>query len=522
MKKRMFDIAYALVSLSLLLAFGYAVAHAQQGEVQTTFVQFIPAVYRAQPTYSIQGKVVNQQNTAVQGVTIRTNTGQQTLTDQSGMYSLSGLLAGTYIITPSKSGMVFSPTSTVVLVPPDAANINFTAQFPTTQAIVNGGFEDNTAWVMPVTEYSAGYTTAEHHSGSRSMRTGIANLVDNRASDSTAEQKVTIPAGTTISTLTFWIKSFSGTTGVQALPPEPLEGASLDSIQTAGDVQYVLVLDSNLHIIKTLVWQLSNSRTWTQYQFSLAAYAGSTIWIHFGTTNDGVGGIASMFVDDVSLENSAGGNTPTPLPTFTPTPSPTRTPTPTPTRTPSPTPTRTPTPGVCTELIINNNFDLNSGWTILDTAYHAGYSNLKYHSPSRSMRSGIVTAADNVYSYSDFRQVVTIPASARHVTLSTWEYFTSSEVTSAAQLEQATPTGRPFSETVLTDDVQYLLVLDQNQNWIGTLIWQRSNTQVWTNLQFDLSAYAGKTIILQWGTFNNGTGGISAMYVDDVSLQACP
>ncbi len=348
------------------------------------------------------------------------------------------------------------------------------------------------------------------------MRTGIVTLADNLASDSTAEQKVSIPAGTTISTLTFWLLPFSGNTGTLALPPEPAIGDSLDSIQTAGDVQYVLVLDSNLHIIKTLVWQLSNSRSWTQYQFSLAEYTGKTIWIHFGTTNDGLNGVASMFVDDVSLVNSVGGNTPTPLPTFTPTPSPTRTPTPT------PTPTRTPTPGACQELIINNNFELNTGWTILDTAYHAGYSNVKYHSPSRSMRSGIVTAADNVYSYSDFRQVVTIPAGAHHVTLSTWEYFISSGLTGESQLEQIAPTGRPFSETTLTDDVQYLLVLDQNQNWIGTLIWQRSSTQVWTNLQFDLSAYAGKTIILQWGTFNNGTGGITAMYVDDVSLQACP
>jgi hypothetical protein len=85
-----------------------------------------------------------------------------------------------------------------------------------------------------------------------------------------------------------------------------------------------------------------------------------------------------------------------------------------------------------------------------------------------------------------------------------------------------TPTGRPFSETTLSGDLQYVLVLDQYQNWIGTLVWQLSNTQSWTNMQFDLSGYAGRQIMLQWGTYNNGTGGITAMYVDDVSLQACP
>jgi bacillopeptidase F (M6 metalloprotease family) len=45
---------------------------------------------------------------------------------------------------------------------------------------------------------------------------------------------------------------------------------------------------------------------------------------------------------------------------------------------------------------------------------------------------------------------------------------------------------------------------------------------VWTNMSFDLSGYAGTTIILQWGTFNNGTNGITSMYVDDVTLQVCP
>ncbi len=501
MYKKVFDIAYAIFSLSLLLAFGIAVAHAQQGESQSVHKVFIPVAFKAQPaTYSIQGKVVDQQNTAVQGVTIRTNLGLQVVTGQDGKYSLSGLAAGTYTLTPSKTGVIFSPTATVVIVPPDAANVNFTSQAQCTQAIVNGGFEDNTGWVIPITEYSAGYTTAQHHSGGRSMRTGIVNLADNIASDSTAEEKVTIPAGTTSATLTFWIKPYSGEAGLLALPPEPSEGASLDSIQTSGDVQYVLILDSNLHIIKTLIWQLSNSQTWTQYQFNLAAYAGKTIWVHFGTTNDGVNGVSAMFVDDVSLDNCSGASTPIPTPT----------------------PTATPTPGPCQELIVNNKFDLNTGWVILDTAFHAAYSNAQYHSPFRSMRTGIVSAGDNSYSYSDFRQVVSIPASGHHVTLSTWEYFISTGLTSMAQPEEIAPTGQPFSDTTLSDDVQYLLVLDQNKNWIGTLIWQRSNTQLWSNISFDLSAYAGKTIMLQWGTFNSGTGGVTAMYVDDVSLQACP
>ncbi|OGO32358.1 MAG: hypothetical protein A2136_07200 [Chloroflexi bacterium RBG_16_54_11] len=138
------------------------------------------------------------------------------------------------------------------------------------------------------------------------------------------------------------------------------------------------------------------------------------------------------------------------------------------------------------------------------------------------MRTGIVLPGDNTYSYSDFRQLVTIPSNTHHVTLGMWVLPISTGFENLSAPEVITPTGNSFSETTLSDDLQYLLVLDQNQNWIDTLIWQRSNSQTWTNMGFNLNSYAGWKIYLQWGTFNNGAGGITAMYVDDVTLQACP
>jgi hypothetical protein len=41
-------------------------------------------------------------------------------------------------------------------------------------------------------------------------------------------------------------------------------------------------------------------------------------------------------------------------------------------------------------------------------------------------------------------------------------------------------------------------------------------------MQFNLKPYAGLTIQLQWGSYNNGWDGVTAMYIDDVSLIACP
>jgi hypothetical protein len=700
MNKKLFETGYAFVSLILLLAFGFVVAKAQEGQTQAGQPVFIPFVYNGPVAgHTIAGRVLSPQNVPIPGVTIKTDQGQSVVTDQNGVYLLDGLNSGTYTLTPSQGGTIFSPASSAVVVPPDVVLLNFTAEVLCSEAIINGGFEDNTGWNIPITEYTAGYTTAEAHTGSRSLRTGIVNPADNIFSYSSGQQRVTIPSGTTSAYLTFWIKSFSGVNGGLSLPNKPAAGSLFGKAQMSGDVQYVLVLDNNFNIINTLIWQLSTNRTWSSYQFNLAAYAGQSIWLHFGTYNDGLNGVSSMFVDDVSLDICPGGGSPTPSPTpgpctnlflnpsfestsaweipitvypagystvqahtgsrsmrtgilnaadnifsysdfrqqvhipsgapvatarfwlytlsgetkslsqpdeITPTgkpfnqtnlsgdlqyvlildqfqnwidtlvwqrtddgywhyyefdlrryaghtiylqfgtfnnglngissmfvddvsldncvTTPTPGPSPTPTNTPNvtSTPTITPTPGPCQELIVNNNFDGNNGWVILDTHYPAAYSNAQYHSPFRSMRTGIVNPADNTFSYSDFRQVITIPANTHHVTVGMWVLPFSSESKSLSQPDIITPTGRPFSEITLSGDLQYLLVLDQFQNWIGTLVWQRSNSQTWTNMQFDLSAYAGQKIMLQWGTFNNGTDGITSMYVDDVTVQACP
>ncbi len=71
-------------------------------------------------TYSISGRVTDSSGNPISGVTISDNAGHTTTTGSDGRYTLSGLAAGTYTITPSKSGYAFSPASRQVTVPPDA------------------------------------------------------------------------------------------------------------------------------------------------------------------------------------------------------------------------------------------------------------------------------------------------------------------------------------------------------------------------------------------------------------------
>ncbi len=490
MKKNVLQVGYVLFNLIFLLGVGMIIVKAQEGQKSV----FIPIINNGSAAvHTITGKVVNLSNQPMAGVTVRTDKGQAGITDQAGKYTIGGLAKGNYTLTPSLGSTVFTPASSSVVVPPDVQMLNFTAVTQCAQVIVNGGFEGDSGWEIPSTEYLAGYSSAQAHSGSRSMRTGITDPAQNISSYSSARQMVTVPVGTASATLTFWLKPYSAQLMGNSTLAEPAIGTQVDSVVMTGDVQYVLVLDSNFNIIQYLVWQVSNSQAWTQYQFNLAGFAGKTIWLHFGTYNDGLDGVSSMYVDDVTLDVCPGGGSPTP----------------------------TVTPGPCTNLVKNPGFEASSDWEIPNTSWPAGYSSEKAHSGSRSMRTGILNAADNRYSYSDFRQRITIPANAPSAQATFWLYTLSGEAKNLAQPEMIMPTGRPFSETTLSGDVQYVLILDHDQNWIDTLVWQRADEGYWHSYQFDLRRYAGWTIYVQFGTYNDGVYGISSMFVDDVSLQDC-
>jgi hypothetical protein len=70
-------------------------------------------------------------------------------------------------------------------------------------------------------------------------------------------------------------------------------------------------------------------------------------------------------------------------------------------------------------------------------------------------------------------------------------------------------------------DFFYGIVIRSNGG-IDWLLTERTNEPGWREAVIDLSQYAGQTIRLQFGTYNNGTGGISYTHIDDVSLQICP
>ena len=159
-------------------------------------------------------------------------------------------------------------------------------------------------------------------------------------------------------------------------------------------------------------------------------------------------------------------------------------------------------PDGCSELIINGGFEVTDlHWGLAGTAVPPSYSTARAYAGERSMRLGIVDnanldASDNLY------QDIALPDSAQHFTLS-FHYWASHE-------------NAPGS------DVQLLNIYEATTGVRLAQPWSRlSNEQSWQFEQIDLTHFRGRTLRIEFGVHNDGSGGRTALYLDDVSLLAC-
>jgi hypothetical protein len=477
---------------------------------------FMPFVIH-DPGYTVTGKVTDSAGQPVANVKVVDQSGRSVFTDAAGSYAMNNL-PKQGALAPNKSGLVFSPSLAQLNLGGGNTPVNFNAFQQCPDFIVNGSFEVDQAWQQPITEYSAGYTTSAAHTGTRAMRTGITNANQNKYSYSSTRQPILIPAGTASATLRLWLYPMSSETSTLAMP-SALTGPEADEEALGSDGQYVLVLNTlndsgqedpynpnSGKLLETLLWTRSNNQQWSYYEFNLSRYADpdEDVWIKIqaGTYNDGVGGVTAMYVDDITLELCGAGAAPVP-------------------------PTQ-PAQGACTNAFINSDFSLvDRGWSIPVTAFSARYSYTQSRSAPQSMRTGIVDSAKNIYSYSDAWQLATIPSNATSATLNMWIFPNSSQTMNgvqAADAEALAPqplAGQRYGEQALATDMQYVLLLDQYGYILETLWWERWNYTNWMQLSFDLSDYAGRTVRIQFGTYNDGWDGITAMYVDDATLDVC-
>lgn len=162
----------------------------------------------------------------------------------------------------------------------------------------------------------------------------------------------------------------------------------------------------------------------------------------------------------------------------------------------------TPPPPICQELVPNHDFATNTGWLMLLSNYAARYADEQSVSAPRSLRVGMASG-DNINGFSSARVPFTVPANATSVLL-TMQYLPKSGANPGA-------------------DGQYIGVLDSAGTYIRSIIpyGQINNYDSWASLTFDLAEYKGQTIYLYVGAKNDGAGGTTSLYVDNVSVQAC-
>ncbi len=160
------------------------------------------------------------------------------------------------------------------------------------EIILNGNMEGSGGWQINPGSPTPAYSTAQAHSPTRSMQMGIFGG-DNQFSFSSVTQDFVLPANTVSATLTWW---------------------AWTQLTAAGgnDYQELLLQDSNSGSTLSPLWRVQeNSLSWNQQTRDISSFRGRNLRLFFNVRNDGVGGAAGMFADDVSLVVCV-SDTPTP------------------------------------------------------------------------------------------------------------------------------------------------------------------------------------------------------------------
>jgi hypothetical protein len=205
-------------------------------------------------------------------------------------------------------------------------------------------------------------------------------------------------------------------------------------------------------------------------------------------------------------------------------------------------PEETPVGGNCTyTTIANSTFEPQGGyWYFPPTIKTAWFTNYRSHSAAYSGYTGIdpnLQPGVNLFSYSSIRTnhdlPFVIPGNATKARLTFWHYSLTTEYLSKSaedatlvgeQKQPLPPTpeiGKLLELPQYAPDVQYVLVLYPSDAILAYPVWELINTNGWVNREINLLNWRGQPIKLQFGVANDGYGGVSAMYIDDVVLEVC-
>lgn len=391
---------------------------------------------------------------------------------------------GTAPVTASPPAATPAPTATHTVAPPAIV-----APSPTpgcTELIRNGAFDGGLAdWETVGDPAGVAIAGDNYHSSATSL--GLGSLDAPLNGLAAVRQLVTIPATAPDVTLDVWIFTQS----------EPDPGA---------DYQEIALLNAEGGLIYVPYRGPANDNAWVRLQFNLAAFAGQTVYLRFAVNNDDADGRTAMYVDDVRLTACSSGAAPAPLPAapvqppvFATEAAPIQPAYPPVAQPPASVPPAV-APAGCAELTQNGGFEAGfAGWA-------PGTNPLRPAVVTAPVLSGVNAAemgsqTQNLNSYSSIRQTVTVPWGYARTFISFWTYTWAEAITG-------------------TDRQQFVLLGPGNVVW--AVPWKvLESAQAWQQHLFEIVGVGGQTFDIYFGTVNDGAGGRTALYVDEVHLWGC-
>jgi hypothetical protein len=340
--------------------------------------------------------------------------------------------------------------------------------------VENGGFEIDFGWDFDPSPAPPLYVNTVARSENRALQLGVSGA--NVAAASTARQRISIPPTATSAILDFWYYPI-----VEASPG-------------ADSFQFSVFSADGLTLLQG-PWTLPVGFEWWQpAAFDFSLWRGQTFQLVFTVNNDGVGGRTLVFLDDVSLlACSFAPVSPSPWPTFTPTSIPW----------PTPPPTVWPSPPAssCVDVLQNGGFDSGLfGWTPGNNPLRPSVVASPVFSPPNAVELG--STIQNLNAFSSVRQTVTMPPGFARTFIGFRVY------TWAESLDGA-------------DRQQFVLLGPGNVVWATP--WKvLENAQTWQQHLYEVIGAPGPTFDVYFAAVNDGVGGRTALYVDDVSVWACP
>lgn len=160
----------------------------------------------------------------------------------------------------------------------------------------------------------------------------------------------------------------------------------------------------------------------------------------------------------------------------------------------------------CNELLVNGGFEVPGlGWQPLIPGLPPELDHAYVFAPvfagTQALRIGIVEAANTAITGGVY-QTVDLPAQASPIVLS-FRYL-------------------PRHEPNPGSDLQFLDIVDEGTGERTRLWVELANRDTWLFLQINLTHLQGRRIRVEFGVSNDGGGGRTALYLDQVSLQSCP